>query len=128
MEESIYLGGETPVITARQFSIEFAAELVATLCRDLVYIVSDNGRALYVGRSAVGLGRVFNRNHHQLSGILKDGLTLTIIPCPDGITTDALERKLIEELDPKINDPRPLFRRKQTKPTPVAASLIGAPA
>ena len=104
--------------------------------RYLVYIfwIHKNGKkeAVYVGRSSVGISRPLDPSHAQASIARGECHEIEFIICVTAAETDALERQLIYNLQPRLNKMgkrakkqlRPRFVPKPLDPNPWTEPIL----
>ena len=70
---------------------------------NIVYMALGSSQVLYVGLSTTGLARVFRRDHHIISKINKEIVSIQVYETETEESARTLEATLIREFKPKFN-------------------------
>ena len=113
------------VISKTVKRIEFQASQLPLFSKPIVYMALSEASVLYVGMSAKGLERVFTKDHHVLSKIQDEIVTLEVYETKTLWDARDLESALIKEFKPKYNRRKyiPSIRNKQGHS--MVAAIIG---
>jgi excinuclease UvrABC nuclease subunit len=91
------------VISKTVNRIEFKASQLPLFGKPIVYMALSKNAVLYIGMSANGMGRVFTRDHHVLSKIQDEMVTLEVYETMTEQDANELENAMIQEFRPLYN-------------------------
>ncbi len=110
------------VISKTVKRIEFEASQVPLFGKPIVYMALGKNVVLYVGMSKHGIGRVFCRDHHALTKVQSDIISLEVYETKTVADAIALEDAMIKEFKPLYNERKyiPAIRNKYGRSTVAA--------